>query len=64
MARPKKLKRNKKDKLVAGVIGGFSEYWEIDPTVLRIVWLIILAFTGFVPGIVVYVISILIIPSK
>jgi len=64
MASKKKLKKNKKDKIIFGVIGGLAEFWKIDPTLLRIGWLIILAFTGFVPGIITYFAASVIIPNK
>lgn len=59
-----KFHRSKKDKLLAGVLGGFAEYYNIDPTVVRIVWLISLGLTGFIPGILVYIIAALIFPIK
>ncbi len=60
----KKLKRSKKEKLIAGVLGGIAEYFNIDPTVVRIIWLLCVAFTGFVPGIITYVAAALIIPQR
>jgi phage shock protein PspC (stress-responsive transcriptional regulator) len=57
-----KLKRSKDDKIVAGVLGGVSEYLSVDSTVVRMVWLVALAFTGFVPGIVLYTLAILVLP--
>lgn len=58
-----KLKRSKNDKIIAGVLGGVGEYLKIDTTVVRIVWLVALAFTGFVPGIVLYSIAALVLPA-
>lgn len=60
----KKLYRSKDNKIIAGVIGGIGEYTDIDPTILRLFWLILTMFTGFLPGIIVYFFSLLIVPKK
>lgn len=60
----KKLYRSKKNKLIAGVIGGIGEFFDVDPTILRLLWILIVIFTGVLPGIVVYIIAALIIPEK
>ncbi len=57
-----KLIRSKSDKIIAGVLGGISEHFGIDATLVRIVWLVILAFTGFIPGIALYTLAALVIP--
>ena len=41
----KRLMRSATDKKIAGVCGGFAEYFEVDPTVVRLVW----AVLAFVP---------------
>lgn len=53
----KRLARSREDKIIAGVIGGISEYYKIDATLVRIAWLVLVAFTGFVPGIIVYLVA-------
>jgi len=58
----KRLYRSKENKVLAGVLGGLGEYLEIDPVILRVIWLAITVFTGLIPGIVVYVLAILVIP--
>jgi len=42
----KKLYKSKTDKKFAGVIGGLAEYFEVDSTLLRVLWIPILIFTG------------------
>ena len=59
----KKLYRSKTNKIFAGVIGGLGEYFDVDPTLLRLIWFIILVCTGIMPGTVVYIIAIFIIPK-
>jgi len=57
------LYRSKKNKIFAGVIGGVGEYFDVDPTILRLLWLVILIATAVVPGIIVYIISVYIVPK-
>ncbi|MCP6719270.1 MAG: PspC domain-containing protein [Patescibacteria group bacterium] len=60
----KKLYRNSENKIFAGVIGGLGEYFNIDPVLLRILWIFTVFFTGFMPGIIVYLIAVFVVPSK
>ena len=60
----KKLYLSRSDKKVFGVLGGLAEYFGVDSTILRVTFLFILIFTGFVPGLVFYLISALVIPKK
>ncbi len=60
----KKLYRSDTNKVFAGIIGGMGEYLDVDPVLLRILWLLILAATGVIPGLIVYVIAIFIVPKK
>jgi len=50
--------------MLAGVFGGLGEYVNLDPTVLRIVWVVVTVFTGFFPGFFLYFLVILIIPEE
>lgn len=60
----KKLYRSEKNKTIAGIFGGLGEYIKVDPVILRLVWILIVVFTGFVPGIIAYILAIVIIPKK
>ena len=42
----KKLRRSKKNKVIAGVCGGIGEYLDVDPTVIRLVWVVFTLFSG------------------
>jgi phage shock protein C len=57
----KQLYRSKENKILAGVCAGIAEYFEIDPTIVRIIWLLSI-FTGI--GIIAYLICWLIMPEK
>lgn len=60
----KKIYKSKYNKVFCGVIGGLGEYFDVDPVLLRILWLAIVVFTGFFPGIVAYIIACLIVPKN
>jgi phage shock protein C len=55
MAAKKKHLRKSKNKMIAGVISGLAEYFDIDPTLLRIAWLLVFSITGFIPGLIAYI---------
>ena len=58
----KKLKRSRKNKMIAGVVGGIAERYEMDATVLRIIFVLVSLFCAAFPGILVYLILWAIIP--
>lgn len=58
----KKLYRLKDDRKIAGVCSGFGEYFDIDPTFVRLAWLIATLCYGI--GALAYLIAIIIIPNK
>lgn len=60
----KKLYRSDTDKTIAGVIGGIGEYFDIDPVLIRVLWVLIVISTAIFPGILAYILAILIIPQK
>ena len=59
----KKLTRSRSQKVFAGVMGGLGEFFVVDPTLLRLGYLILTVFTGFIPGIIGYVLAIIIVPE-
>ena len=58
----KKLYRNKKDQKIAGVCAGLAEYLNIDVTVVRLIWALLILCAG--SGLWAYIICALIIPEK
>ncbi|OHA17487.1 MAG: PspC domain-containing protein [Candidatus Taylorbacteria bacterium RIFCSPLOWO2_12_FULL_43_20] len=60
----KKLYRSKTNRIFAGICGGLGDYLAVDPVLIRLVWLLVVIFTGFVPGLLVYILAIFIIPEK
>ena len=57
----KNLYRSKKNRLIAGVCGGIGEYLDVDPTLIRLLW-VFLSLQGV--GIVGYIIAWIIIPEE
>lgn len=58
----KKLYRSNTDKMIGGVSGGIAEYFEIDPTIVRILFVLAVFFGG--GGIRAYIILWIIVPEK
>ena len=56
----KKLYRSQSNRMIGGVCGGLAEYFNIDPTLVRLVWAAMVFFGGF--GVLVYIASLIIIP--
>ena len=61
MEEKKRLTRSD-DTMIGGVCAGLAEYLDIDPTIVRIVWVLMVLFAGF--GILLYVILWLIMPKQ
>ena len=59
---PKKLYRSRNSRMICGVCGGIAEYFNIDPTLIRLAW-IILTCMGFGTGIIAYIIAAIVIPK-
>ena len=59
----KKLVRPKEGKVIAGVAQGMAQYFNIDVTVVRIIWVLLL-LPGGLPGVIPYVIFWVLIPSE
>ncbi len=59
----KKLYRSHSQRMLAGVCGGFAEYFDIDVTVVRVVYVLLTLFTVF-SGIILYIILMLIMPEN
>ena len=64
MEHHKQLFLSNKNKKIFGLLGGLGEYFEIDPILIRVIWIVMTAFTGFVPGIVAYIIASLVVPKR
>ncbi|HAZ28660.1 MAG TPA: hypothetical protein DCY48_02690 [Candidatus Magasanikbacteria bacterium] len=60
----KRLYRSKNDRVVAGICGGIAEYFNADPTIVRLLFVFGVLVTGIIPLVIVYIIGAFIIPEN
>ncbi len=58
----KQLMRSRTDSKIAGVCGGFAEYFDMDPTLMRLLWLALVLVGGW--GLLAYVIAWVVMPLE
>jgi len=61
---PKKLLRSRSERVIAGVCGGLSAYINLDVVVIRLIYAALTIFTGFFPGILLYLVAWFIVPNE
>lgn len=59
----KKLLRSKTNRMICGVCGGVGEYLNIDPTLVRIIW-VLCSLAGVGMGAVLYLIAAIVVPEE
>ena len=59
----KKLKRSDQP-MIGGVCGGIAEYFNVDPTLVRAIYVILTVISAGFPGIIIYILLWIIIPPK
>ncbi len=57
----RKLYKSRNDRVICGVCGGFAEYLKMDPTIVRLI-MVLIALTG--GGIIAYIIAALVMPEQ
>lgn len=60
---PKKLRRST-NKMLAGVCAGIAEYLNLDPTVVRVAYVVISILSAAFPGVLLYLILMLLMPNS
>lgn len=60
----KKLYKSKNDRILSGVLGGIGEFYDLDPTLIRLGYMVFVIMTAVVPGIIAYVIASIIVPER
>lgn len=60
----KKIYRSRSNAMISGVCSGFAEYFGMDPTVVRLLYVALSLFTVFFPGLLFYIAAALIIPLE
>ena len=58
----KKLVRSA-NKVLAGVCGGIADYFDVDPTLIRVLYAVLSLFSAAFPGLLLYIIFLLLIPE-
>lgn len=60
----KKLMRSVNQKMLAGICGGFAEYFDVDVSIIRLIFIAVMLLTALVPMLIFYVISWIVIPQE
>ena len=58
-----RLYRSRDDRMLAGVAGGLAEQWDADPSLVRIVWAVLVFLTGGI-ALLVYIIMAIVVPEE
>ena len=58
-----RLFRSQEDRVIAGVAGGLAELWGADPSIVRLLWVLLAIFTGGL-AVVVYVVMAIVVPDE
>ncbi len=58
----KRLYKNRDDRMLCGVCSGVADYFDIDPTIVRLLWAFLCLIGG--GGIILYIIAAIIIPDR
>ena len=58
------LRRSREHRMIAGVVGGLAEYFGLNVTLLRVVYVVVSILSAAFPGILVYLLLWLIVPVE
>ena len=58
------LRRSRSDRIIAGVMGGLADYFGVDPTISRVIYVLVSIFSAAFPGILIYILLWILIPSE
>jgi len=62
--RQRPLTRSLHDRMIGGVCGGMAEYFNIDPSLVRVGWVMLTFFSGFFLGIIAYIVLMVVVPEQ
>jgi len=62
MINMKKLCKSRNNKVISGVCGGVAEYFNFDPSIVRLVWAAAIIFTGGTLALILYIICAVVLP--
>lgn len=58
------LRRSRHNRMIAGVVGGLADYFGLDPTLLRVIYVLVSIFSAAFPGILVYILFWILVPEE
>jgi phage shock protein C len=61
---PRPLRRSRKHKLLGGVIGGLAHYTGLDPSLARVLYVLVSLLSSAFPGILIYLVCWILIPLE
>lgn len=59
---PRRLRRSIRHKMIAGVCGGLAEYFDLDPTIVRVAYVLVSIVSVAFPGILAYIVLMFVMP--
>lgn len=60
----KRLTRSVKERMIGGVCGGLAEYFNLDPSLMRILWVVMTFASGVFFGIIAYGVMMVVVPEQ
>lgn len=60
----KPLRRSRQNRMIGGVMGGLARHFDLDVTLLRIIYVLVSLFSAGFPGLIVYLILWLLMPLE
>ena len=61
---PKRLYRSRSNRMISGVCGGIAQYFNVDPTLIRLIAVLIALLGAFFGGLIAYIICVVVIPEE
>jgi len=59
-----RLERSDNDRVIGGVCGGLANYFDLDPTLVRIGYILLSVLSAAFPGLLVYIIMWIVMPNN
>ena len=60
---PRRKLTRSRDKMIAGVCGGIAEYFQLDPTLVRVGYVLVSIISAAFPGLLAYIILMFVMPA-
>lgn len=60
---PRKFTRSVRNRQFSGICGGFAEYANLDASLVRILTVLVIVFSGIIPGLIAYIVVAMVVPE-